>query len=505
MTQFCRHFLKSRSGAVILLLMSASTIASVVFAKETDDTAQLRRLTVEHAVFLGLQNNPELLVMSQNPIIAGAFEQLEHGQYDPELFAELQHSRQNTSEVSRSTGQQFDVEVKQTEGEAGIRQRTPVGTEVTAKLSSARNDSSRTTVQYSSRLGLSVTQQLLRGFGMKSNLAGIHQAELETLASRHELTGFVETLVAEIETTYWKLVAAAEEIAVFEKSLDVAVAKLTDARERVAVGALPKNDIAQAEAEVARRKQGLIDAQSEREAVRIKLVQLISPRAMKQQETVSAIASIPVPEPIDVQLADSIALATQIRPELQEAEARLKKGTLEVSVTRNGVLPKLELFIDLGKTGYADSFGGSFSSIGNNTYDVTAGLRFSRHLGNRAAKAKQKIAVLERTSAEQSIENLRVTVEYDVRVAYAELNRAYQQTQVTAESRTFSAQSVASQQAKFDAGTAPALAVIQAERDLLESEIAEVKARVSYQIAKIQFFLAEGTLLQRRGIQIDNK
>jgi outer membrane protein TolC len=42
--------------------------------------------------------------------------------------------------------------------------------------------------------------------------------------------------------------------------------------------------------------------------------------------------------------------------------------------------------------------------------------------------------------------------------------------------------------------------VAQAQRDLLVSQIAEVRAVIQYRIALIRLFLAEGSLLSRRGI-----
>jgi outer membrane protein TolC len=43
--------------------------------------------------------------------------------------------------------------------------------------------------------------------------------------------------------------------------------------------------------------------------------------------------------------------------------------------------------------------------------------------------------------------------------------------------------------------------VAQAQRDLLVSQIAEVEAIVNYRIALVRLYLAEGSLLERRGIR----
>jgi outer membrane protein TolC len=51
-------------------------------------------------------------------------------------------------------------------------------------------------------------------------------------------------------------------------------------------------------------------------------------------------------------------------------------------------------------------------------------------------------------------------------------------------------------------GDSTCLLVAQAQRDLLESQIDEVDAVIAYRLALIQLYLAEGTLLGRRGFTV---
>jgi hypothetical protein len=51
-------------------------------------------------------------------------------------------------------------------------------------------------------------------------------------------------------------------------------------------------------------------------------------------------------------------------------------------------------------------------------------------------------------------------------------------------------------------GFSTALLVAQAQRDLLLSQIEEVRSIINYRIALVGLYLAEGSLLERRGIQI---
>lgn len=484
----------------ILMICTASCLTLQGWASTNEEPL---KLSIEDAVMMGLQNNRGLLVKQYEPVIAGAFEQIERGTYDPELFADLSRTEENSTEIARSTESQFQVEGNDVAGVAGIRQRLPTGTELEASVSSERSISTRSPEQQTARIGLSLTQQLLRGLGPAVNLAAIRQAKLDTEASQHELRGYAEALAADIETTYWRYVAVREAINVFETSLDVAVSQLNEIESRIEVGDLPRNEAAAAHAEVALRKQNLIDAQSRLTEQRYLLLRLVDPNRLTNPSSALEALSRPEvdlsPEP---EIHDSLLLGLQLRPEIKEAELRLRRGELETVVTRNGRLPRLELFINLGKTGYADTFRDSFRDLDGQGYDFTVGIEFSHALGNRSAQAEHAIALMNVQQGEEALSNLRDLVRFDVLRAVNELNRARRQITASSETRGYREQTLQAERDRFEVGTSTALDVALTQRDLVESRIDEIEARVAYKIARIRLYLAEGSLLERRGLSI---
>ncbi len=478
-------------------------ILSLNLHADTNSPAPMK-LSLERAVLMGLQNNRGLQVQQFNPVIAGAFEQLERGVYDPEFFAAFSDSEENVVETSAATASQFQNEGSETEGAVGIRQRLPTGTEVEASVSSERTISTRSPEQQTARVGLTVTQQLLRGFGPAVNLASIRQAELETEASRYELRGYTEAVIADIEITYWRYVAAREAIRVVESSLEVANSQLKEVESRIEVGDLPENEAAAARAEVALSKQNLIDAQSAMAEQRYILLRLVQPDLrVRQMQSLEAVSPPDVDVSTNPDAEDSILLAQQSRPEIKEAELRLRSGELETVVTRNGRLPRLELFINLGKTGYADTFDESFKNLDGPGYDVTVGLEFSQALGNRQARARDMIARTELEQGKEALANLRDLVRFDVLLALNELERARLQVSASTETRGYREQTLQAEQDRFEVGTATALDVALTQRDLVRSRIAEIEARVAFLIARIRLYQAEGTLIERRGLSVD--
>jgi outer membrane protein TolC len=82
------------------------------------------------------------------------------------------------------------------------------------------------------------------------------------------------------------------------------------------------------------------------------------------------------------------------------------------------------------------------------------------------------------------------------------VERARRLIAATAETRALQEETVAAEQARFEVGTSTAILVAQAQRDLLASQIAEVETLVTYREARIRLYLAEGSLLGRRGVKV---
>lgn len=460
-------------------------------------------LSVEQAVMLALCNNSDLRVRQLSPVMTGAYEQIERGAFDPELFAEAQYFEEKANETSRSSGEQFGVSAQETSISAGLRQFYPTGTTLEASVGQERSLSNRAPEQQTARLELSVTQALLRGLGPAVNLASVRQAELDTLASRYELRGFAEALLADTETAYWDYVLARQEIAIFEQSLAVARKQREEIELSIEVGLLPEIEAAAAKAEEALRVQALINARSQLEDRRLRLLRLISPDPDGHLDRVITASSEPriVSRPI-TDLDERLQLAEQSRSDLNEARLRLQQNRLETIVTRNGLLPRLDLFITLGKTGFADAFSDSFRALDQDTYDLSVGVRLSHFLGNRAARGRNLAVFASRQQAGEAVANLRQLVHLDVRLAVNEVERVRQQIEASSATRIFQEQTLNAEQERFAVGTTTALQIARAQRDLLQAQISEIETIVSYRTALVRLYLAEGSLLERRGVSL---
>ena len=320
-------------------------------------------------------------------------------------------------------------------------------------------------------------------------------------ASEYELRGLAEALVADVERTYWDCVLAERRISIFEESVDLAGKQLRETEERIRVGRLPETEIAAARAETALRREDLINARSNFAATRLRLLRLASPPGPGLWDRKLVLKDAPAPPEPDVGKAEEhVALALRRRPDLNEARLAVKRGDVELVRTRNGLLPRLDLFVTLGKSGYASSFSDAWGNLGGEGWDGRLGLAFEKALGGRAERARHLRATVTREQAEIALANLEQLAEVDVRTALIEVARAREQIAATAATRTFREEALRVETEKFRVGRSPALLVASAQRDLVASRIAEVSAVVAHLKALVELRRAEGTLLESRGV-----
>ncbi|MGD1986491.1 MAG: TolC family protein [Desulfobacterales bacterium] len=460
------------------------------------------KVTITQAVLLSLENNRSLVVQRLNPSIQQTAEDQERAVFDPTIDAEVFAGRVKAERLARSGSDTEDFDTNTVDGIISLEQYFPTGTTVALEASSQMEDSSLYDSNfYSTRLGMTVTQALLRGYGTDVNLVRLRQARLDTHMSEFELRGFTEFLVAEVERTFWDYALARRQIEIVEESLKVARQQLNETKQLIAVGRLAKAELAAVQAEVAAQEQALIEARANKESIRLQLLRLLNPAGSGiWQREVDLIYQSTLPE---IKLEDvelHVAVSMRMRPILNEARLEILRDDLELVKTQNGLLPLMDLFITLGKSGYSDSFGESISNIKKDKYDALAGVRFNYPIFNRDAEALHRRAKLTYEQTQKALANLSQLVEVDVRTAYIEVNRTQQQIAASSATRMFNEEKLRTETEKLRVGKSTSFLVAQAQRDLLVSRIAEVRALANYLKALIDLYRLDGSLLERRRI-----
>ena len=462
------------------------------------------RIGVQEAILLAMENNQSLLIERMNPQIQRTFEQEELSVFDPLLSPEVSNRRSVASRLSRAGSSTESSTVDTITGSVSLEKLFATGTALDLEASTSYTDSSLYSDTFTAnRIGVTVTQALLRGMDLRANLARVNQARLDTLISQYELRGFTEILIEQVESKFWDYALAQRQIAIYSDSLDLAEKQMAETQERIKIGDLAETELAAAQAEVALRKENLINARSILAKERLDLLRLLNP-----SENLDWNRNIILKydtSPPEVQLDDvakHVQVALRMRPDLNQARLQIQRGDLEVVRTKNGLLPKMDTFISFGKTGYADTFYKATNDIGGDSYDLTWGLTFEGAPMNRMARAQYARAVASREQSHKALDNLSQLVQVDVRSAYIEVTRAQEQISATTATRKFQEEKLRVETEKFRVGKSTSLLVGQAQRDFVASQIAEIQAVANYLKALVALYRLEGSLLNRRGLAV---
>ncbi len=489
----------------VLMVGAILSSASLILAADPNQTSVEQdplKVDIEGAIVMAMENNRSLIVERMNPDITRTYEKEELETFEPVLGAEATNRRSVSDRLSRAGSSTENQTVDNTSGSISLSKLFPTGTDVELIGSSSYTDSSLYSDTFTSnRLGVTVTQALLQGMDIRANLARVNQARLDTLISEYELRGFTEILLEEVESKFWDYVLAQKQIEIYTDSLNLSKKQLAEAQERIKIGELPEIELAAAQAEMALGRENLINARSDLARERLNLLRLLnpSPNINWNRDIILAYqTTLPSIELDNVE--QHVQVALKMRPDLNQARLQIQQGDLEVVRTKNGLLPKMDAFINFGKTGYADTFNRATSNVDGDSYDVTFGLVFEYPVTNQAARSRYRRAVLTRHQSTRAMENLIQLVQIDVRSAYIEVTRAREQIAATAATRYFQEEKLRAETEKFRVGKSTSLLVAQAQRDLVESQIAEIETFANYLKALVALYRLEGSLLQRRGI-----
>ncbi|MDZ7374467.1 MAG: TolC family protein [candidate division KSB1 bacterium] len=481
-------------GSAVLFALSACPAAA-----GDGDTL---RLTLQEAILTALERNPEFTIQRYRPSILRTSVAEQMAAFEPSLTASYSREKSFVQRFLGTRPQPFEMTTRRTGYNAALATSLPTGTLVSFEASMSGTTTNIYLPQYAGSIGFTVTQPLLRGFGFCATLASLRRARLDLEISRYELKALAERLVQDVEASYWGVYLAQRELEIRKQSLDLAERQLAESQERVAVGKLSELELASVRAEVARRRSDLINAESAYEQARLNLLYVLNPEEANWQ-----IVPLPIDppslradslEPLEVHLE----LAKRHRPDLAQARLALQQGKLEVARTRNGLLPRLDLLITMGRTSYSRAFKEATPDPSSPFYVLTTGVSFEMPVIDLRARAQYSRALKTREQLELALANMERLVEKDVRSAYIEVQRTRQQIHASQEARALQEKNLQAEVEKFRVGKSTNLLVLQVQRDLVSSQLAEVRAIVDYLSALTNLYVMEGTLLERRGIEV---
>jgi outer membrane protein len=471
-------------------------------------------LSLDEAVARALENNVDIQVERYNPELAAENVRGAEGYYDPFLFSTLTKSSTDTKGTNAFSGGET-VNTKTGLWDFGVQQQLPTGGAFNVAFNNNKRDTNNTfstfNPVYNSFLSLNLTQPLLQNF--KTNAA---RTQIKLAKKNREITDVqfrqsVINTIATVKGFYYDLLFAIDNLAANQKNLQLAKKLLEENEIRVKVGTMAPLDVVTAQSEVASREEGVIVAENDLAQAEDDVKRLIFPQndplmwSTKIQPTDRATVDPGAESQVDLDTA--IKNALQNRTDVVAARKNLENEDYRLALAKSRKLPQLDLIANYGGAGaggtqlirdpplggpVVDTIPGSYGDAVSEVFGFdfptwTVGFNVSYAIPNRSAKAAEAQARISKDQTLTSFRRLELQVAAEVRTAGRGVESGFKRVQSTQAARVLAAQRLDAEEKKFAAGMTTNFLVTQAQRDLAQAEVNNLRAVADYRKSVINF------------------
>lgn len=479
-----------------------------------EGTNQVKSLRLQECIERALENNLEIRFQRITPTIQTWGVLGAQGVYDPTLSGGV-NNQGTTTWLSTSDAQalgfttNFTQRTKSWLASADLSGKLPTG--ATYDFSALGNDNygssfSNAFSSFGGDAGVTLTQPLLRNFGFGVNAATIRIARENRTIAIQNFVQFVMNTVSNVATAYYELVYAIENYNASVENRELARELLEQNRIQERVGTMSPLDVIQAEAGVAESEQSVITTARAIKDNENTLKRLICQQVSEFGTATLVPVDYPPVEMVALDVAESTRRALETRPDYQSAYHALESQNITVQFNRNQLWPEVNLTgtYNLNGLGHTfDSFSDNLSSTRSPYWNV--GVVLSVPLGNRQARANYHMAKLDADQLLLSLKSLEqdIVVAVDDAVGHVETN--LKSVEAARAATRLAQESFDAEKKKLLAGTSTTFLVLQAQTVLETARVAQIRAEADYHESLVALDLAEGTILAKNNIVLDEK
>ncbi len=470
------------------------------------ETKGLRRidLTLDEALRMADVNNSDLDVLRLGPrrsafdvIIARAF-------YDSEVYSDAGFNKQENPSLTT-----FDTNREIYDARAGWRKRLTTGALVDMNVSAIKTSQTERSFGnnvfvasrvFDTSLNLSVTQPLLRSAWWEYGEADIHRAQSAQSSAKHAFEQSRQDVLLEVARAFWELVFDREDYRVQFQALELAQEQLRITEARIAVRDLAPRDKVADEAEVARRKEGLIVAENLiRQGEDDLRALLFKGRTNEMWNWVLRPTTPIVPDLSKVAAMnweETAKNALRQRPELERLRNNITAAQQLLVIAEGDLWPQLDL------VGSYSSGAQRVDNLANTVGDTLAieypdwslRLEFSYPIGNRAAEARRDRSLLDLEESRRQVFAEEIRVRREVREAVRNMKTLAESIRASGESVRLAATDLDTAQHKQRVGTLTPFDVQQRNQELQNSRSRLHRNHVDFRISEAVLDHVQGKL-----------
>lgn len=469
------------------------------------DETIVQSLSLEEAIATALKNNLDLQIEITNPEISRQMVNKSSAIFVPTFSASLNQTQRNTPSSTQLDGGLL-VSSDSASLSFTLSQKIALGGSLSVRLDNSRfSTTSRFSTfnpNYNSSFNFRLDQPLLKNFGTSVTKMNIHLAQNNQQKSVLALKQRIIDLIYAVEDAYWNLVYVNQNLEVKRKSVDLARELLKQNEIQVTVGVSAPLDILTAKAEVASRESDLIQAENQVRLYEENLRKILN---ISEWKTTLKLVNAPVYTTLHTDFNRFLLEALEKRPDIGQVRIELKNKNIQVKYSRNQLLPDLSVTASYYTSGLSGDrlifegdplFGGtvigviksgvweSMKDVLSNLYrNYSFGLQFSMPLKNDSARADLVSAQLELKQTLLQLKSTESGIYSDVKQIIMDLENGLKLVDATRISRELAEQKLIAEQKKLAVGLSYNYLVLQFQRDLANTQIAELRSRIDYNLA----------------------
>lgn len=290
-----------------------------------------------------------------------------------------------------------------------------------------------------------------------------------------------DLVVLAVSGSYLQVLAAKARMDAAQAQLDTANAVYRQTLQQRNVGLVAQIDANRSQVEALSEQQRLLSLQNDLAKQKINLARLTGLPPTDQYELTDDIPFAAAP-PLEMQ--EAIRQALSQRPDLKAAEGQVRAAERTRTAARDERLPSI-------------AFNANFGAIGptpaeaRGTYTLAGTVRVPIWQGGKTeADISEADAVLAQRQAE--LDDLKSSIEAQVRNAYLDLQTASSQVNVAKTNLSVSQETLVLARQRFDAGVTDAVEVVQTEQTVATAQLDYINSVFAHNVAKLSLARAIG-------------
>jgi outer membrane protein TolC len=371
-------------------------------------------------------------------------------------------------------------------------------TDSTLLLGTMESDSVEVQTSVSAR----IDQPLLRGGWETVTRADQSRARIARDAAKLQRETVARTEIRDLIGLYWEVAFASADHEIRRSSVDLANERRRLTEASVKGGATAPTELNAVDQVIAQREEEVVQAELSLLQASLDLRQRAGIEIGPGEVEIAATSVLEV-EPKPVDLDEVVSASFEESPEIAVLRTRERGAKLEIAVTENGLLPRLDLSLYGGPLGRSNKFSESVSRMTEfKDYQVGGELTFEYALGNNTAQGASQRAHAEAQRVTVDMADIKAQIASSAVQAVALARSAEKRLELSRRAIELSEKNIKAEIGRFELGKSTNFDVLLRQDELKQARLRYARAVTDYLRARAAVGALTGELLPEYGVKV---